>query len=120
MRSRFKMWMVSGVPGRDMTRTLTEGRISSSREMGYTSSKPETACPERLRPVIFAAPMPRRRCATLTPMFPVPSRVNALSRMERMGSWLDHPRSRTTASYSGIRRSSISVTITTCSAMVTP
>ena len=88
--------------------------------MGYTASKPGTARPERLRPVILAAPMPRSRSATLTPMFPVPSRVNSLSRMERMGNWLDHPRSRTTASYSGIRRSSISVTITTCSAMVTP
>ena len=70
--------------------------------------------------MILAAPMPRTRSATLTPMLPVPRMVNSLSRMERMGSWLLQLRFRTISSYSGIRRSSINVTMTTCSAMVTP
>ena len=64
--------------------------------------------------------MPRIRSATWRPMSPVPRMVNSLSRMERMDSWLDQLWFRTTSRYSGIRRSSISVTITTCSAMVTP
>ena len=69
---------------------------------------------------MWAAPMPRSRSAVLTPMSPVPRMVKVLSRMDRTASWLDQPWPRTTASYSGIRRSSISVTMTTCSAMVTP
>ncbi len=96
------------------------GSASSSREMGSTSSNPSRARPLRLNPVMRAAPMPRSRSATLTPMSPVPRMVNVLSRMDRMGSWLLQPRLRTTSSYSGIRRSSISSTMTTCSAMVTP
>ena len=39
----------------------------------------------------FAAPMPRIRSATLTPMLPVPRMVNSLSRMDRMGIWARSP-----------------------------
>ena len=112
--------MVSGVAGRAITRIFVRGRMLSRGEMGWTSSKAGWGLPLRLRPMIFAAPMPRIRSATLGPMLPVPRRVNSLSRMERMGSWLAQLRWRTLASYSGIRRSSMRVTITTCSAMVTP
>ena len=114
------MFSVSGVLGRAITRIFVSGSTSSSREMGSTWSKSAEGRPLRLRPVILAAPMPRSRWATLVPMLPVPRMVNSLSRMERMGSWRDQLCWRTTASYSGIRRSSMRVTMTTCSAMVTP
>ena len=119
-RAPFRMCAVSAVPGRAIIRFRVRGSTWSNWETGSTSSKASWARPLRLSPVILEAPIPRRRSATLAPMSPVPRMVNALSRMDRMGSWLLHPRFRTTSSYSGIRRRSISSTMTTCSAMVTP
>ena len=86
MRARFKIWTVSAVPGRAIMRFFVWGSTSSNWEIGRTLSNPSCARPLRLRPVIRAAPMPRRRPATFTPISPVPRIVKSLSRIERIGS----------------------------------
>ena len=121
MRAAFRMFTVSAVEGRDMKRRSVSGRTASSAPTVRISSKSGFARPLRFSPTSFAGWNARTRRANSVPISPVPRQVTRAPWSEWMppSSTRQSP-SRMISVYSIWRRSSISETMTECSAMVVP
>ena len=121
MRSRLSTPTVSPVEGSAITRMSVSGSTLSKSESVTIRSKAGSAgLMVRRTPQMDLAPIALARWAKLAPISPVPSTVMFAPQMERTGSGGSHTRSPTAFMVGIICRSSISVTIIMCSAMVTP
>jgi len=115
------MPFVSPVAGSASTRMSVSGSRPSSSSLVCISSKAGSAAFfVRRTPRMLLAPSALARRANSVPMSPVPTTVMVLPMMERMGITSPQRPAACSAQYAGAWRSSISVTMTMCSAMVTP